>query len=101
MTVTNAQLSAQLVDVLKEVQAIRQENAAREERERQIKKTVDDHEAVLNGNGKVGLKTQVALLEQAVSKLTILLGVIGGPLLASTIGIIVLILTHQLPGFNP
>ncbi len=101
MATTNAQLSEQLDKVLKEVQAIRAENAAREEREKGIKEKVDKHEATLEGNGKEGLKTTVAVMRDQLGRLIAANIAVASVVGVQLIALLLAFLTHNLPGWNP
>lgn len=48
--------------------------AARAEREKQFYDSVQRHEEVINGNGKIGLKTEVQLLKDHVRRINWVMG---------------------------
>lgn len=101
MAVTNADLEKKLDEVLKKQQEILEADARRDVQYAETRKKVDDHEATLNGNGKEGLKTQVARMSDKVGDMITRWNIAMGLVAAQAVGIVILILTHQLPGWNP
>ncbi len=82
--------------ILEIVQEIQQADAKRDALLEQIRCDVGDHEKDINGNGKPGLKTDVAVLQEQVTRLVWMLGAVGVAFLGSIITLAVAILTHQL-----
>ncbi len=82
--------AALMIEVLK----ISSDNAARAERERVVQEKLERLESTVNGNGKEGLKTEVAKLVDKVGTMTtrwnVAMGLLGAQLVALVWGI----LTH-------
>ena len=68
--------------ILNIVQAIQLDNAARDERDREVKKCVDEHQEILNGNGKPGLKTDIQLLQRNIKVINWIGAIMTGAILA-------------------
>lgn len=82
---TNTQMLKKLDEVLDAIHEIRQQEAARNEREASMKQSIAEHEQFINGNGKPGLKSEFAVVKQDISRINW----IGGVLLVAVIGDIV------------
>ena len=87
--VTNNQLMAKLVEIQKE-------NAVRDEVIKQLVASDKRNTETLNGNGKPGLKTQVELMAASLNSLVAWNRIIGGIAGAQVVGLLFLILTHQI-----
>jgi hypothetical protein len=97
---TNGELSDKLDEVLKEVRQISKDNAARDEREKSLKDKVDKLELIVEGNGKEGLKTAVARLQDTMTSWSVKANIVAGLVGAQLVAIVFGMLTHTIT-FTP